>query len=312
MTLFFHWYKGAPARSNFQLSSLNLTTFFRHITLLPLLALAFSAMTQTLDSEPVPYYYERNTAKEREAQPMPYVREADVAWEELVWRTIDFREKFNHFFYYPRERQGFMGRLNFAYMLWNAVLNDEIPIYEDDEFKIRIDNQDFIDRMTKADTITLEIVDDDENYEYRTVLIPNEFNGEEVFQIRLKESWYIDKAVTEQNVRIIGICLTKEFYKEHDGDIDYMGTVPLFWIPMLSPQVQRLMARNEATWQQNIAHQPSWELVFINRMFNSFITKVSNVYNRTVLDYLTGQDAIWEAERLENELLDMSQDMWEY
>lgn len=287
-------------------------SFLRHIILLSLLAIALSSYAQTLDSEQVPYYYERNTAKEIEAQPMPYVREADVVWEELVWRTIDFREKFNHFFYYPREKEGFMGRLNFAYMLWNAVLNDEIPIYEDDEFKLRIDNQDFIDLMTKADTITLEIVDDDENFEYRTILVPNEFNGEEVLQIRLKESWYIDKAVTEQNVRIIGICMTKEFYKEHDGYKDYLGTYPLFWIPMLSPQVQKLLARNEATWQQNISHQPSWELVFINRMFNSFITRESNVYNRTVQDYLTGQDAIWESERLENKLLDISQDMWEY
>lgn len=269
-------------------------------------------MAQSIKGEQVPYYYERNTAKEREAQPLPYVREADVVWEKLVWRTIDFREKFNHFFYYPRERGGFMNRKNFAYMLWDAVVNDEIPIYEDDEFKIRVECQDFVDRMTKADTITLEIVDDDENYEYRTVLIPNEFNGEEVLQIYLKESWYIDKAVTEQNVRIIGICLTKEFYKEHDGDKDYMGTAPLFWIPMLSPQVQKLMVRNEATWQQNVAHQPSWEFIFTNRMFNSFVTKVSNVYNRTVLDYLTGQDAIWESERIENELLDISQDMWEY
>ena len=286
----------------------------RHIAVLVLLVLTAgsSLLAQSVVPEQVPYYYERSTAGEREPQPLPYVREADVVWEKLVWRTIDFREKFNHYFYYPIERTGFMGRLNFAYLLWNAVVNDEIPIYEDDEFKIRIDCQDFVDRMTKADTITLEIVDDDENYEYRTVLIPNEFNSEEVLQIYLKESWYIDKAVTEQNVRIIGICLTKEFFKEHDGDKDYMGTAPLFWIPLLSPQVQRLLVRNEATWQQNIAHQPSWEFIFTNRMFNSFVTKISNVYNRSVLDYLTGQDAIWESERIENEILDISQDMWEY
>lgn len=277
-----------------------------------MLCASTSLLAQTVDAERVPYYYERHTAGEREPQPHPYVREADVVWEETVWRTIDFREKFNHFFYYPMERTGFMGRRNLAYVIWDAVVNDEIAIYEDDEFKIRMDNNDFIDRLTKADTITLEIVDDDENYEYRTVLIPNEFKGEEVLQIRLKEIWYIDKQITEQNVRVIGLCLTKEFYKDIQGEKVYLGTIPLFWIPMLSPQVQRLMVRNEATWQQNIAHQPSWEFVFINRMFNSFITRVSNVYNRSIFNYLTGPDAIWESERLENELLDISQDMWEY
>ena len=158
----------------------------------------------------------------------------------------------------------------------------------------------------------LEIVDDDENYEYKTVLVPKEFNSDEMLQIRLKESWYIDKQVTEQGVRILGLCLTKELFKEHDGDLDYIGTAEMFWVPMQSPQVRRLMVRNEATWQQNIADQPSWEYIFINRMFNSYVTRISNRFNRSILDYLTGTEAIWESERIESELLDISQDMWEY
>ncbi|MBP5547279.1 MAG: gliding motility protein GldN [Bacteroidales bacterium] len=259
------------------------------------------------------YYYERHTAQEREASAMPFIRESDVVWEQTVWRTIDFREKFNHFFYFPIEREGFAGRRNFAYLIWDAVVSGDIPeIYSDDELKIPLDRELFLAQFQKPDTIVLEIVDDDENYEYKTVLVPKEFNSEEMLQLRIKEAWYIDKQVTEQNVRILSLCLTKEHYKEHDGDYDYLGTVELFWIPMLSPHVRRLLVRNEATWQQNIAHQPTWEYIFVNRMFNSFITRISNVYNRTILDYLTGQEAIWESERIESELLDISQDMWEY
>ena len=47
-------------------------------------------------------------------------------------------------------------------------------------------------------------------------------------------------------------------------------------------------------------------------MFNSYITRTSNVFNRSILDYLTGVDAILESERIENELLNISQDLWEY
>lgn len=249
---------------------------------------------------------------EREAVPFPFQRENDVVWEQMLWRTIDLREKFNHYFYFPIERRGLEGRRNFAYVIWDAVVAGDIPIYEDDELKIPLDNAAFVERFTRADTIILEIVDDEENYEYKTVLVPKEFNSEEILQIRLKESWYIDKQVTEQNVRILSLCLTKELYKDHDGDIDYIGTAELFWIPMLSPQVRRLMVRNEATWQQNIANQPSWDYIFINRMFNSYVTRISNRFNRSVLDYLTGTEAIWESERIESEILDISQDMWEY
>ncbi len=285
--------------------------FLKHIVFCLLCCFTVVLSGQTID-DVSGHFYERRNTQESEAITMPYVRGDDVVWEQIVWRTIDLREKFNHYFYYPVERKGIEGRKNFAYVVWDAVVSGEIPIYADDEMKIPLDNSMFVDQFTKPDTIILEIVDDDENYEYKTVLVPKEFNSEEMLQLRIKESWYIDKQVTEQNVCIIGLCLTKELYKEHDGDLDYIGTAELFWIPMLSPSVRRLMARNEATWQQNIADQPSWEFVFINRMFNSFISRISNVYNRTIFDYLTGPEAIWESERIENELLNISQDMWEY
>lgn len=279
--------------------------------ILLLLTFCQYAGAQTVEGEPY-HFYERHTAKERDPIPMPYVRESDVIWEQIVWRTIDIREKFNHFFYYPTEHRGVEGRRNFAYVVWDAVVSGEIPIFADDELKIPLDNTLFVDQFTKADTIILEIVDDEENYEYKTVLVPKEFNSEEMLQLRLKETWYIDKQQTEQCVRITALCLTKEHYKEHEGDLDYMGTIEMFWIPMQSEAVRRLLVRNEATWQQNIANQPSWESIFINRMFNSYITRTSNVFNRSILDYLTGTDAIWESERIENELLNISQDMWEY
>jgi gliding motility associated protien GldN len=291
-------------------------TFVRNILSLVIVAVASTAACQTLlsdEEEGAPWFYERHTASERDPFEMPFVRESDVVWEQIIWRTIDFREKFNHFFYYPIEHEGVNGRRNLAYVIWDAVASGEIPtVYRDDEFKNPIDGVEFVNRLTKPDTIELEIVDDDENYEYKTVIVPKEFNAEEVLQVKLKEAWYIDKQVTEQNVRILGLCVTKEMFKEHDGEVDYLGAVELFWIPMLSPEVRRILVRNEATWQQNVAHQPSWEFIFINRMFNSYITRYSNRFNRSILDYLTGTDAIWESERIESELLNISQDMWEY
>ena len=258
------------------------------------------------------HFYKRHLAQEREAFPLLHVRGTDVVWEQNVWRTIDLREKFNHFFYFPVEHKGLAGRRNFAYVIWDAVVAGEIPIYSDDEFIVPLDNSMFVNQFTKPDTLILEIVDDDENYEYKTVLVPKEFNSEEMLQIRLKESWYIEKQTTDQYVRILGFCLTKELFKEHDGDLDYIGTAEMFWVPMLSPAVRRLLARNEACYVDNMANQPTWERIFLTRMFNSYVTRETNVYNRSVLDYLTGTEAIWESERIESELLNINQDMWEY
>lgn len=258
-------------------------------------------------------FYEHHIAMEREAMPLLHVRENDVLWEMNIWRTIPLREKFNSYMYYPLERNGFHGRQNLAYMIWDAMARDEIPIYQDDEFLIPIDNQAFIARYTKPDTLILEIEDDDESIEYKTVLVPKEFSSEEVLSVKIIESWYLDKQTTGQYIRILGLGLVQDIYKDIDGDREYIGAVTLFWIPMLSPSVRRLLARKEANYEgDNIAHMPSWEYIFHNRLFDSFITRHSNRFNRTISSYLTGEDALLEAERIEDYLLEISMDQWEW
>lgn len=258
------------------------------------------------------YYTRKSLIEGQEAEELTFVRESDVVWETRIWRTIDLRERFNQIFYYPTEPEGSMGRKNLAYVLWDAVMNNEIQIYEDDEFKIPIDNAVFVERYTRADTIVLEIVDENEEYEYETILVPKEFNSEEIYQYRLKEAWYIGKQTTEQEVRILGMTMVKDLFKERDGEKDYIGTVELFWIPMQSRQVRNMLARHEAYVEDNIANLPSWLAIFKQRRFNSFITRETNRFNRTIGSYLTGIDAIMEAEDIENKLLDISIDMWEY
>ena len=270
------------------------------------------AQAQHIKDDPnLEAYYRHELRSQLKSQPLHHVRENDVIWECLIWRTINIREKFNQFFYYPLEREGSHGRKNFAYMIWDAVVANEISIYEDDEFKIPLDNDEYVRRYTKPDTMQLEIIDEEENYEYKTIVVPKEFNAEEILQVRLKECWYQEKQLSDQYVRIISMALTRDIYKEIDGEREYQGTVTLFWIPMLSPRTRDLLARKEAYYEDNISHLPSWEYIFNSRVFTSYITRESNRFNRTIDSYLTGEDALFEAERIENKLLEINVDQWE-
>ena len=275
---------------------------------------SITAQTQTVDNPTQDSYnlYQRTLAQQRKAPLLPYIREDDVVWEHCLWRTIDLREKFNQYMYFPVEAAGAHGRKCLARVIWDAVVANEIPIYEDDEFKIPIDNDLFVARYTKTDTVILEIADEDENYEYQTVLVPKEFNSEDILQIKLKEVWYIDKTTSRQHVRMIGLALCRDYYKEVENDRMFMGTITLFWVPLQSADVRTTLIRNEAYYEDNIAHLPTWLHIFDLRMYESFITRESNRFNRTISSYLTGVDAMLESQRIEIKLLNISEDMWEY
>lgn len=263
---------------------------------------------------PYDTFYKKEVIRQNEPMPYPFVREEDVLWSKTIWRTISLKEKANQFFYFPLEYDGVHGRKNLAYVIWDAILQNEIELYEDDEMKIPKDAEALVESFTRSDTMTLEIYDADaeEEYEYRTVLVPREFNTEDIWQLRIKESWFIDSKLGDQFVRITGLCVVQEQFKWVGADREYRGSVALFWIPMQSMLVRRLLARHEAYYEDNLAQLPTWDNIFNTRSFSSFITRISNVQNRTIDSYLTGTDAILESERIENELLNISLDMWEY
>ena len=277
-----------------------------------LLAVAVSGMCQSDDEGEYVHFYPRELTRQQMPMPLRYVREADVVWETMTWRTIDLRERFNQFFYFPIERDGVEGRINFAYLLWNAIVNDQIPIYSDDECKQPIDNQFFVKQMTRGDTLQLEIIDDDENYEYKTIIVPREFSSENILQIYLKEAWYIEKQSTAQWVRTLSLALVHEKIRTVGDESISLGMVPLFWIPMQSPSVRKLLHRHEALLENNSAHLPSWLTIFDYRRYNTFVTRESNRFNREIMSYAMGEDALLEAERIDNMLLDIESDMWEF
>ena len=81
-------------------------------------------------------FYKKDQVQGREAMPYAFLRESDVVWEHLVWRTIDFREKFNQFFYFPTDPDNDnQGRINLANVIIKALQNGDIEAYETDDMK---------------------------------------------------------------------------------------------------------------------------------------------------------------------------------
>ena len=190
-----------------------------------------------------------------------------------------------------------------------------MPIFEDDELKIPLDAERFVKQYTKADTITLEIgYDEDDNELYQTYIRPHDFESYELKRYALREVWFIGKQDTRQDSRRIALAPVKDVTKTlASGDEIYMGRTAIFWVPMLNPQVRNLLARHSSYYDgSNEVVQPSWDYVFVNKLYSAYITRESNLFNRTISAYLTGEDALHEAELIEEKVFEIGEDMWEY
>jgi len=257
-------------------------------------------------------YYKRSIEWENNPLYREYVRASDVYWARLVWRTIDVREKENQFFYFPINAEGVRGRKNLAYVLWDAIVGGQIELFEDDELKIPIDNDYIIARATRSDTVQMEVYDDYGEASYETVFVPHEFSTEDIYQYYIKTTVYLDRARSGMMEQVISLAPVQMKFKDFDGELEFMGYEPLFWVPMLSPAVRVLFAQKEAYIRENLIRLPTWENVFYRSGYSSYITRIDNVYNRAIIDYLTGEDALLESQRIEEEIFNISQDMWEY
>jgi len=66
-------------------------------------------------------------------------------------------------------------------------------------------------------------------------------------------------------------------------------------------------------YDENNSHSVrTYDDIFIERYFDSFVYREANTYNRTIASYLTGTDAILESQAIENKIFDIESDMWEY
>jgi len=109
------------------------------------------------------------------------------------------------------------------------------------------------------------------------------------------------------DVRILGLCPVKD---DFDEDGIFRGYKPLFWIYF--PEARPIFAKNEVFNRFNDAERRTYDDVFWKRMFGSYVYKEQNVYDRKIVDYAMGLDALLEAERVKNDLFKFEHDLWEY
>lgn len=269
-----------------------------------ILAFGMNSFGQILDSPPQDIIYQDYDAGDIRPVPYPTLRKADVMWSKRIWREIDMRQKMNQPFYYPIEPHN--NWRSFMTVIMDALKEGSITAYDisnTDEFLVPLTYQEIITRQidTNHKTLTRPYPPYDE---YDTVIY-SEFDQTRVMRIRIKEDWYFDKKQSQMLVRVLGICPV--MIKERNGE---EFTEPLFWVYF--PEARPVLAQSEVFNRFNDAARRSYDEVFMKRMFNSYVYKEQNVYDRRIAEYAQGLDALLEAEKIKNDLMMFEHSLWEY
>lgn len=258
----------------------------------------------TLDTLKIVDVYEKVHIPEK--KPIPYVpiREADVMWAKDIWRIIDLREKMNQPLYYPTTSIG--TRMSFFGLVMYGIREHNLHAFKDDKYnlfssKTMITYKDIVESLG-ADTLL--------GGEVR-------LKSGLVKQLLVKEKWYFDKQHSTMKVQIVGIAPIKVYNKtltDANGNQVVSPEVSreiLFWIYF--PEFRELFAKHEIYNRFSDAQNISFDDLFMQRRFSSYIYGESNVYeNRFIVDYLVGDDILYESEKIKNSLMTMEHDLWEY
>ncbi len=283
--------------------------FLSICTLTAMLLGAFTQVALAQSPNVLDGAYVKETNLTKRVVPYPHLREADVMYKRRIWQEIDLRQKFNHTFYFPldpiQDRKNLFDVVREALLVEGSLVAYSAgPLGEDDEFTFPL-SADSI--RTILNPVTLVKQYDDFGEVIGTVQQSNELSSDKITRYRIKEDWIWDRQRSERYVRILGIAPMME---DFDVDGNSVGFRPLFWL--YYPECRYVFANSEVYNMFNDAQRRTYEDLFQKRYFSSYIVKEDNAFNRQIVSYARGLDALAESERIQQELFNIEHDIWNY
>ena len=238
---------------------------------------------------------------EKAPSPLPIIDESNVMWKKTVIREIDFRQKINQVFYYPINPTE--DWRNLVTVLYDGILDGRITPYRVenniDDMVTPLTRDDFEKENTKIGDPPVIWKDGEE--------VPNEINFKDrminVTRLRIKEDWYFDKKLSQFLVRIIALG---PIVVDDDG-----GLSQVCWIPY-DDNTRKVLSEAFVANRKNSAERRTYEEILTKRVFDSYIVKEENMYDRYINSYALNIDALYESERIKDEMFDFEQSLWEY
>lgn len=256
-------------------------------------------------------------------------RADDIVWSRIVYRVIDMRDKQNYQLYFPRtpnEQYKSLFRLildavaDGKLKAYQKMDRDIIPLYSKeitpDSLKnmFTIVSNDTVNHNTDKQSL-LQIDPVTNKMTVSSFLYPAYIKNQLKFLIQ--EIIFFDKHTSRMYSKIIGIApiysMTESniiLGKSNDAWSFFQSSV-LCWF--LFDELRPFLAKQYVIPNGNDSERLTYDDFFTQQLYSSYLAGDSNMNNRMILQYLSDPDKIHkEQQRIENELLNFEQDLWEY
>lgn len=244
------------------------------------------------------------------AAPRAPVRDKDVLWLRTVWQRIDLRQKPNHTIYLPLTPA--QNRKSLFDYIVDGIMEDGVitPFYvgelgDDDMLTTPLNPSQTEDILVHTDSINTTSVFTGAD---TVVPVTQRVSSADIIAFDIKEHWYIDAERSVMDVRIVGIAPVFAVTDPETGE--FRGTRRLFWLSF--DEMRQVMASWPVYVNSNDVQYISYDDLFIQRRFAGTITKVSNVYDRSLAEYLPPMEALLQSLAERETIREMEMNMWNY
>ncbi len=242
----------------------------------------------------------------------------DIVWSRTVYKVIDMRFKQNFQLYFP-SRATDEYRSLFRVIL-DAVANG-VNVYRRNPRDIR---PMYNEKLSGAELSQVFAFDDDpENNlllvdtitDQRTV---NTMQYMQYVKNQLKflvqENYFFDKHTSRMYSKVVAIAPMYALRPENTDSKEtmaYFRNSVLCWVAY--DELRPYLVKQYVVPNGNDTERLTYDDFFSQRLYDSYLLGDSNMYSRMLLEYVVDENVLKaEQKRIETELMNFEQDLWEY
>ena len=244
-------------------------------------------------------------------------RAEDISWSRVVYRVIDMRDKQNFQLYFP-SRPNDQYRSLFRVMLDAVVSGINVYSRNPRDIKPQFDDMLTGDELSRVfaydESMENNLIQVDPITEQRSVNADQYMRYvRNQLKFLIQEVIFFDTHTSRLYTKIIAIAPMYALHPDNMANNDtmaYFRNSVLCWFSF--DELRPYLIRQLVTPNGNDSQRMTYDEFFSQNLYSSYLLGDSNMYSRMLLEFSLDENALRaEQKRIETELMNFEQDLWE-